>query len=131
MISLGNTALAKTTVLGARRLEESTCFTHMARMEQSVVVRVQRHVICVVLRCDIAWVNSACQIEEDIRERDGDNDNDFCSVSDLGPCLRNKQALAHYHNEQKEELDRRFTVVLLRQGRYDNSPQQSNVVDIT
>jgi hypothetical protein len=127
MISLGNAAFAKTTVLGARRLEESTCFTHMPRMEHSVIVRVQRHVVCVVLGCDIAWVNSACQVEEDIRERNGDNDSDFCSGSDLGPCLRNKQALANYHNEQKKELDRQLTIVLLRQGQYDNSPQQSNV----
>jgi hypothetical protein len=41
VIRLGDATLAKTAVLRARRLQEFTSPTHMTRVKQSVIVRIE------------------------------------------------------------------------------------------
>jgi hypothetical protein len=104
MVGFGDAALAKTAMLGARRLQEFASSTNMTWMKQSMVVWVERHVICMILRRDVAWVGRTCQIKKQVREKDRDSDDAFCESSNLWPCLRDKHVFAHHHDEQEEDL---------------------------
>jgi hypothetical protein len=57
-----------------------------------------------ILSRDVARVGRTCQIEKQVREKDGDSDNAFCERSNLWPCLRDKHVFAHDHDEQEEDL---------------------------
>ena len=104
MVSFSDAALAKTAMLGARRLQEFAGSTNMAWVKQSMVVWVERHVICMILRRDVAWVSRTCQIEKQVREKDRDSDDAFRERPNLWPCLRDKHAFADDHNEHEEDL---------------------------
>jgi hypothetical protein len=71
VIHLGHAALADGAVLRAGGLEEATSPALDARAEEGVVVRVQLHVVGVVLGRNVAWIAEGGVVEEEVGEEDG------------------------------------------------------------
>lgn len=104
VISLGYATLAEVAVLGSSRLKKLAGPADVSRMEQGMVVRVEREVVLMVLRRDVAGVGGARKIEKQVREEDGYGDSKLGKSSNLGPSFRKVHVLANAHDEQEEDL---------------------------
>lgn len=98
-------ALADGAVFRARRLEQATAPAFLARVEDGEVIRVQRHVARVCLRCDDARVSECRQVEEHVRQ-DGRNDaGDPVEAAHPRPCAWQVQKLADGQQQDVEDQD--------------------------
>lgn len=88
VVGLGDAALADAAVLGAGGLEQLARLAVPARVEEGVVVGVQRHVVGVRLGCDEAWVRCAAEVEKEVRQNNGDNGGEFGEPANVGPGCR-------------------------------------------
>ena len=77
MVGAGNAPLADAAVLRSRRLDDVTCFADVAWVENGKVVWVQRHVVRVVFRGDVARVRDAGEVEEEVGEEDSDGGSEL------------------------------------------------------
>lgn len=72
VVELGDAALADAAVLGTRRFQETAGPAVLAREEDGVVVGIEGHVVGVVLWGDVSRVGHDGEVEEEVREDDGD-----------------------------------------------------------
>jgi hypothetical protein len=98
MISPGDAALTHIAVLGPRGLEEPTGAAFISGVEESVIIRVERHVVSMILAGNVARVCGAGEVEEHVRHGDSDDDGEFSEEADLGPDLREIQVLGYGHD---------------------------------
>lgn len=78
-------ALADRAVLRPGGFEEEAGVALGSRVEEGEVVRVAGHLRGVVLRGDVARVREGREVEEDVREDDGDPPGDLGEWGELGP----------------------------------------------
>lgn len=103
VISFGHATLAEVAVLGSSRLEKLAGSTDVSRMEESMVVWIEREVVLMVLRRDVTRVGGARKIEKQVREEDGDGDSKLGKCPNLGPNFRKVHILANAHDKHEED----------------------------
>lgn len=99
MIGPGDAAFTDVAVLGSRGLQEPTGAAFVAGVEESVVIGIERHVVCMILAGDVPWICGAGEIEEHVRQDDGDGGGEFREEADLGPDVREIHVLRHRHDQ--------------------------------
>lgn len=99
MIGPGDAAFTDIAVLGPSGLQEPTCAAFIARVEEGVVIGIERHVVRMILAGDVPWVCGAGEIQEHVRQDDGDGGGEFGEGADLGPDVREVHVLRDRHDQ--------------------------------
>lgn len=103
VISFGHATLAEVAMLGSSRFEQFAGPADVPRMEESMVVGVEREVVLVVLRRDVTRVGGTRKIEKQVREEDGDGDSKLGKCPNLGPNFGKVHILADAHDKHEED----------------------------
>jgi len=85
VVHLGDAAFADGAVLRAGGLEEAAGPAFRARAEEGVVVRVELHVVGVVLGRDVPWVAEGRVVEEEVGEEDGEEGAELIDWVEVRP----------------------------------------------
>ena len=104
VVKLADAALADAAVLGAGRLEEPAGAALGAGVEDGEVEGVPRHLARVVSRGDEARVAEGGEVEEEVREEDGDGARGLLQGPELRPDGWEVQVLADGEEEEEEDL---------------------------
>ena len=95
MVHPPDALLADTAMFGPSRFEQVTGLAGCARVEEREIVRVAGHFAHVRLGVDGAWVREGGEVEEEVREKDGEDAEGFVSGRKVRPGVGEVEVFAY------------------------------------
>lgn len=111
VVVFGYAALADGAVLASGWFEEVAGVAFVAWVEEGEVVGVAGHLLGVVGGGDVPWVGEGGEVEEEVREDDGDGAGEFDEGGELRPGGGEVEDFAYGEEEEEEYQDGWMSVV--------------------